>query len=47
MIKYSPLISVAAPSEVPLIIILHPIRGWLLSSTTFPDIFPVVPAKRN
>ena len=45
--KYSPFILVAAPKEVPLTTILHPIRGWLFSSTTLPEIFPVVPAKIN
>ena len=45
--KYSPLILVAAPRKVPLTIILQPIRGWLFSSTTLPEIFPVVPAKIN
>ena len=45
-IKYFPLRSVAAPNEVPFIIILQPINGSLFSSKTVPEIFPVVPAYR-
>ena len=41
--KYLPSRSLAAPSEVPFIITLQPIRGLLFSSVILPAIFPVVP----
>ena len=47
-IIYRPSISVAAPMEVPSIIIFAPIKGSSVeASRTMPVIFPVVPASRE
>ena len=44
--KKFPSKSVAAPNVVPIIIIFAPISGSpFAASVTFPEIFPVVPAK--